>query len=295
MSLGVSIFIIALVVLMIVGSLWLLLATSRDDPAQPLGNAPKDHVWDGDLRELNNPLPRWWLWLFILTIVFSIAYLIAYPGFGSYGGMLGWSQQSQYEAQVADAEQKLSSLYAQFSGRSVSELSQDPEAQRVGASLFAQHCAACHGSDARGAIGFPNLTDDEWQWGSSDQQILASIVEGRQAAMPAWASVLGERGVTETVVYVQQLSGGRVDPAMAAAGKKHYETLCFSCHAMDGTGNAALGAPDLTNDIWLYGGNVDALKVSLMVGRSGAMPAFGDLLGEEKSRVLAAYVRALSQ
>lgn len=294
MSVAVSLFIIAMVVLMIVGSVWMLLATSREQPGQPTGNTPKDHTWDGDLQELNNPLPRWWLWLFILTIVFSIAYLIAYPGFGSYKGMLGWTQQSQYQQQVDAANEKLEALYGQFEGRSVAELSTDSEALRVGGSLFAQHCAACHGSDAKGARGFPNLTDNEWQWGGSDDQILASIINGRQAAMPPWGTVLGDRGVTEAVIYVQQLSGGKVDAGLAAAGKKHYDMLCISCHGADGTGNAVLGAPDLTNSIWLYGGDFDSLTESLVLGRNGAMPAYGELIGEDKARILAAYVRSLS-
>ncbi len=287
-------FIIVLVVVNIIGCVWLLWFTGKRRPDQHAG-AQTGHVWDGDLREYNNPLPKWWINLFYLTIVFSIGYLIWYPGLGGFAGLGGWTSTGEHDAAVDRAREKLAPVFARFEGMSIEALARDPEALELGRSVFANHCATCHGSDARGAKGFPNLADGHWQWGTPPQVILDSVLHGRQAVMPALAPVLGnEQAVTETAVYVQSLSGQRVDPALAAAGKPRFELLCAACHTTAGTGNPMLGAPDLTDGVWLYGGDFDSIRTGIVQGRNGQMPAFGELLGDTRSRLVSAWVYALA-
>jgi len=293
MSAAWSWFIIALVVINIAGCLWLLWWTSKRRPGEP---ETTGHVWDGDITEYNKPLPRWWINLFYLTIVFSVGYLIWYPGFGRYQGTSGWTSAGEHDAERAANEARLAPLFNRYSDRPLEALAQDPDALRLGQSVFANHCSTCHGSDARGAKGFPNLTDADWQWGGEPEQILHSIQHGRHAAMPALAGVLGSaRAVNETAVYVQSLSGQRVDPALAAAGKTHFQNLCAACHRADGKGNIALGAPNLTDAIWLYGGDYDAIRLAIEAGRNGQMPAHQPIIGADRARLAAAWVYHLSE
>ncbi|HBK55554.1 MAG TPA: cytochrome-c oxidase, cbb3-type subunit III [Xanthomonadales bacterium] len=288
-------FIIVLVVVNVVGCLWLLWFTGRRRPDLKAG-AQTGHVWDGDLREYNNPLPKWWINLFYITIVFTIGYLVWYPGLGAFKGIGDWTSSGEHDAAVAAAREKLEPVFARFEGKSVAELATDPDALELGRSVFANTCATCHGSDARGAKGFPNLVDRDWQWGEPPDVILTSVLHGRQAAMPALAPALGsDQAVTETVVYVQSLSGQKVDPALAAAGKPRFEMLCAACHTPAGTGNPILGAPDLSDDIWLYGGDFESIRTAIVQGRNGQMPAFGPLLGDTRSRLVSAWVYAQSQ
>lgn len=286
-------FIIVLVVINIAGCVWLLWYTSRRRPGEA---ETTGHVWDGDIREYNKPLPKWWINLFWLTIAFSIAYLVYYPGFGRFAGTSGWTSAGEHDRQRAENEARLAPLFARFADKSIAELAADADARALGQSVFANHCAMCHGSDARGARGFPNLTDDSWQWGGEAEQILTSILAGRQAAMPPFAAVLGsEQAVNETAVYVQSLSGQRVDATLAAAGKPRFEMICAACHGRDGTGMTALGAPNLTDNAWLYGSDFDSIRTAIVQGRSGYMPPHEPIIGSNRARLVAGWVYHLGQ
>jgi cytochrome c oxidase cbb3-type subunit 3 len=292
MSLGWSIFIIVIVVINMAGAAWLLWWTSRrrGNEAETTG-----HVWDGDLSEYNKPLPKWWINLFWLTIVFGVAYLAWYPGMGHFAGAGGWSSRGQLEAEQAEAEKKLAASFQRFEGQPIDVIAKDGFALETGRRIYANNCAMCHGSDARGAKGYPNLTDSTWLWGSSADAVLASVLEGRQAAMPALGGVLGsEQAITEAAVYVQSLSGMAVDPALAGAGAKHFAGVCAACHGADGKGNQALGAPNLTDGDWLYGSAIDDIRATIRGGRNGQMPAHRAIIGETRSRLVAAYVYSLS-
>jgi len=271
-------------------------APGRGSSSDAEGRETTGHVWDEDLYELNNPLPRWWVVLFYASLVFSAVYLILYPGLGSNSMLLGWTQIKQYEEEMARAEARYGPLFERYLGLPIEEVAADPQALRIGERLYASYCSVCHGSDARGVRGFPNLRDDAWQWGGEPEQIAASIGDGRVAAMPGWKAALGgEAGVDEVSAYVLQLSGRSVDAAQAAAGKAKYDMFCVACHGAEGHGNPALGAPDLTDGVWLYGGTDEALRHSIGEGRFGRMPAHRDFLGEARVHVLAAWVYSLSR
>jgi cytochrome c oxidase cbb3-type subunit 3 len=271
---------------------WLIWWTARKRPHEAAVGAVTDHVWDGDLREKNNPMPRWWLVLFFLTIVFCFVYFLLYPAFGRYHGILGWSSASQYRQELAQAQHQYGPVYAAFAGRSVEQLAKDPRALALGRSLFANNCINCHGSDARGGPGFPNLTDNKWLYGGTPAAIMQTITHGREGLMPALGSALGPDGVDELAAYVESLSGRSAPPAKVAAGQARF-VLCAGCHGADGKGNPVVGAPNLTDDIWLYGGSDAEIRKSIVGGRHGTMPAHG-WLGEDRVRLLAAYVYSLS-
>lgn len=253
------------------------------------------HVWDEDLEEYNNPLPLWWLNMFFITIVFGLIYLFLYPGLGSFKGLLGWSQVDQYQAEIDQAEVTYGPIYEKHASTHIKQLALDTEAMKTGERLFANYCSTCHGADARGAVGFPNLRDGDWLWGGEAEAIKVSILEGRQAAMPAWGVPLGEDGVANVTEYVMSMSGRTVDEQKAALGKEKYDQMCIACHMPDGTGNPMLGAPNLTDNIWLYGASRGAIEQSIRDGRNGRMPGHKEFLGEAKSHLLAAYVYSLSQ
>jgi len=276
---------------------WLFVATGRAKVNQPSSDDEETtgHVWDEDLREYNNPMPRWWLWLFYGTVILSLLYLVLYPGLGRYDGTLGWTQEKQYEEQMAQAAEAFRAEFAELADQPLEQLVDNDKALRVGRNIYAHNCSTCHGSDARGAEGYPNLTDDHWIWGGSPQRVLGSIQNGRQAVMPPFGDVLGEQGVTRTAVYVQQLAGKSVDRSMAAAGEKLYQQNCAACHGPNGSGNVQLGAPKLTTGVYTYGGDLDTLRETISNGRNGVMPAQMDLLGEIRTRLLTAYVLSLSQ
>lgn len=258
------------------------------------GSGSEDHVWDETLHELNYPLPRWWLYLFYSTIAFAFIYLALYGGLGNIPGVLGWSQESQYEEEMAKAEQAQEEIFAYYRSLDDKALMTDARAQATGQRLFANSCAMCHGSDGRGARGFPDLTDDDWLYGNSMDAVLTSITKGRTGTMPVMVGGLDDREINELVVYVQSLSGQKADASMAANGKVNYDMLCVACHQADGTGNQALGAPNLTDNIWLYGSDPQTLKTTITEGRNGSMPAHENLLSEDRRRLLAAYVLSLS-
>ncbi len=273
------------------------LAVHRHRPYLEAGDEDETtgHVWDEDLREYNNPMPRWWLWLFYLSVIFSILYLVLYPGLGRYEGTLGWTQEKQYENQMSAAAEAFQAQFGELAEQPLEQLATDEQARRVGRNVYAHNCSTCHGSDARGAEGYPNLTDDHWIWGGAPERVLQSIQSGRQAVMPPLGDSLGDRGVTRTAVYVQKLAGKTVDASMAAAGEKLFQENCVACHGQDGTGNVNLGAPDLTAGVYNYGGDLDSLRDTIRNGRNGVMPAQMELLGEIRSRLVAAYVLSLSQ
>ncbi len=288
-------YIAILTVLSILACVWLLRwmtsGHKKTDQIEDTG-----HVWDGDLTELNNPLPRWWLGLFYITIAFGGFYLLLYPGLGSYAGILEWSSKTEYEQEVAKVEAEVGPLFARYQQTAILDLIKDEDALKVGERLYANYCATCHGSDARGARGYPNLRDNVWIWGGDPANIKTTIMQGRQAAMPAWEGPLGgESGVDEVAQYLLSLSGRATIAELADKGKAKFDIFCVACHGPTGTGNPALGAPNLTDDVWLYGGSITRISQSIAKGRNGKMPAHADFLGEAKVHLLAAYVYGLSQ
>jgi cytochrome c oxidase cbb3-type subunit 3 len=286
-------YVIAIVALNIFGCAWLLWWTAR--PRGTDAKATTGHVWDGDLTEYNKPLPRWWINLFWLTILFSLGYLAWYPGLGHFTGAGQWSSRGQLAEESKVAEAKLAAAFAGLEGKPLAQVAADPHALATGRRVFLDHCAMCHGSDARGGKGFPNLTDQAWQWGGSEEQILASILDGRQATMPALANVVGnDTAITATAVYVQGLSGAEVSQAVAKPGQATFASICAACHGPAGKGNVAIGAPDLTDDAWLYGDRLDDIRAAIRTGHEGRMPAHRALLGPTRARLAAGYVYSLS-
>jgi len=260
------------------------------------GAAPTTgHTWDEDLAEYNNPLPQWWSWLFYITIVFAIAYLVLYPGLGSWRGALGWSQVTQLEQELAAADKRFGPMYEKFAALDVEALSKNPEALAIGQKLFLNNCAQCHASDGGGSRGFPNLTDRDWQWGGDPATIKATITNGRTGTMPPFGPALGEQGVKDVAHYVMSLSGLTHDSLRRARGEPIFKQICAACHGAEGKGNPALGAPNLTDRIWLHGSGEPTIIETITRGRSGQMPAHKELLSEAKIHLLTAYVLSLSQ
>lgn len=288
-------FVIVLTLASVAGCWWLLQWTKGISNREGDEIGTTGHVWDEDLEELNNPLPRWWLYLFHLTIIFTLVYFVLYPSLGNIGGTLGWTQEGQYEEEIAAARGVQEQVFSKFAEASPEALIADDEAMDIGRRLFANNCAMCHGSDGAGAPGFPNLTDDDWLYGGDHATITATLVNGRNGMMPALGAALGEQGVQEVTAYVLSLSGDGQDESMVAAGSQKFGMFCAACHGPDAHGNQALGAPNLADDTWLYGGSEEVIMATLNQGRSGMMPAFGDTLSEEQTRILAAYVQSLSR
>lgn len=253
------------------------------------------HVWDVDLDEGNHPMPRWWAWLFYLTIFFSLGYLVLYPGLGSYQGALGWSQIGQLEDETRAANAQFGPLYEKFAAQDIAAVAKDPSALAIGQKLFLNHCAQCHASDAGGSRGFPSLTDRDWLWGGSPEAIKASITEGRTGVMPPMGAALGEQGVKDVAHYVLSLSGQANDSLRKARGEPLYKANCSACHGAEGKGNQALGAPDLTDRIWLHGSGEYAIAELIVKGRTNQMPANKDILTPQKIHLLTAYVYSLSR
>jgi cytochrome c oxidase cbb3-type subunit III len=260
------------------------------------------HTWDEDLGEYNNPLPRWWIWLFYITIVFGLVYLVLYPGLGSYSGSFKWTSVGQYEAEVKQAGEQYGPLYEKYASLDLKQVAADPNARAIGQKLFLNNCAQCHGSDAAGGKGFPNLTDTDWLYGGDPETIKTSIMNGRNGVMPPLGPALGEEGAKDVANYVLSLSGRTHDSARASRGKQKFATICAACHGADGKGNQTLGAPNLTDNIWLYGNSEASIVETVTKGRGtntlvpgqSVMPAHKDLLGEAKVHILAAYVYSLS-
>ena len=288
-----SIFIVVLTLANILGALWLLWWTRRSPGASPAAGTTTGHVWDEDIQELNNPLPRWWLWMFIISVAFGGCYLVLYPGLGSYEGTLKWTSQGEHAADAAANARKIEQTLSRFSQRDVLALAQDPAALAVGRNLFLNNCAACHGSDGGGAPGFPNLTDKDWLWGGSPDTVVATISNGRTAVMPAWGEALGTRGVEDVLAYVFSLQGRTLPAGDIAAGKEKFTQLCAACHGADAHGIVAMGTPNLADNIWLNGGALATVRETIEKGRMGVMPAHSARLGETRVKLLAAYVLSL--
>ena len=253
------------------------------------------HTWDEDLGEYNNPLPRWWMWLFYITIVFALAYLYLYPGLGSYAGSLGWTQLKQLEEENVAAEKEFGPIYQKFASLTVPEIAADPAARAVGQRLFLNYCAQCHASDAGGSKGFPNLTDKDWLYGGEPDMIKASITGGRTGLMPPFGAALGEQGTKDVAHYVMSLAGLANDSLRRARGKELFAQTCIACHGPEGKGNPLLGAPNLTDKVWLYGSGEQAIIETITAGRNNQMPAHKDLLSEARIHLLAGYVYSLSR
>ncbi len=285
------------IIVLVIGSFVFILALIRwmSEKPRPESEArPTGHVWDEDLQELNNPMPQWWLMLFYITIVFGAIYLVLYPGLGKFPGLLGVTQITEYENEVKKMEQSLKPLYDKYQKLTIADLSRDPVAMKTAGRLFANYCTVCHGSDARGSTGFPNLRDTEWLYGGSADNIKASITNGRQGIMPAWKNALGKEGLKDVTEYILGLNGRRVDVEAQRRGQQKF-AMCAGCHGADARGNPALGAPDLTNNIWLHGGSKKAVMATIADGRQSTMPAHKEFLGESKVHLLAAYVYGLSE
>jgi cytochrome c oxidase cbb3-type subunit III len=273
------------------------------------------HEFDG-IIEINNQLPRWWTILFYICIVWALVYLLLFPGLGNFKGLVNWQSSnqgilslaeskaaieknkvdgviSQYDREVATANELFQPIFDGYFARPITELAQDPEALKVGQRLFSQNCSQCHGSDARGQKGFPNLTDHDWLYGGTPEKITETLINGRNAMMPAWIDSLGADGIDEVVQYALSLSGRKVDESLAAKGKDRF-VVCAACHGPDGKGNQLVGAPNLTDDIWLYGNSTKIVTETLTYGRNGVMPSFKNTLGEKKIHLVAAYVYSLS-
>ena len=282
-------YIVVIVVASLAGCVWLLFANARGTPGESTG-----HVWDDDLREYNNPLPRWWLNLFVLTIIFAVGYLALYPGLGTMRGELGWTSKKEMQQKLAALTAQRQEKFAALKGMDVAAMSKDPTALSLGHAVFLNNCAGCHGADARGAIGFPNLTDNDWLYGGEPDTIVQTITNGRHGQMPPFGAVLTPDQLNALVAFVPYWSDPKLDPAVREAGMKQFAITCAPCHGPDGKGNHLIGSPNLTDNIWLYGGGRNTVRQTITNGRGGQMPAHQDLLSTDEIRVVAAYVYSLS-
>jgi cytochrome c oxidase cbb3-type subunit 3 len=288
-----SLYVAGLTLVSIVGCGLLLLSMSKRKVATDPDKT--GHTWDEDLDELNNPLPRWWIWLFWITIAFSLAYLWLYPGLGSFQGSLKWTSAGEHLEEVKAAESTYGPLYAKLAAADLATLASDADARIVGQRLFVNYCSQCHASDARGSKGFPNLADADWLYGGDPQTIKTTILDGRNGVMPPMgAAVGGEAGAKDVANYVRSLSALEHDKAAAARGKEKF-AACAACHGPEAKGNPQLGAPNLTDAVWLYGSSEATIVETIMKGRTNVMPAHREFLGEQRSHILAAYVYGLSK
>jgi cytochrome c oxidase cbb3-type subunit III len=277
----------------IAGCAILLWATSKMKLTNTKADGTNGHEWDG-IKEMNNPLPRWWVWLFVITIIFGLGYLTIFPGLGSYTGKLGWTSANQYDEEVKKANQALEPIYAKYAAMRVEDLSKNPDAKAIGERLFMNNCAQCHGSDAKGSRGFPNLTDNDWLHGGTPEKIKETITNGRIGMMPPMAAAVGtEDDVLNVANYVLSLSGSMNDSGRAKLGKEKF-VLCAACHGPEGKGNQDIGAPNLTDNIWLHGAGEAAIIKRIHEGKVNQMPAWGSKFSPEQIHVLTAYVWGLS-
>ncbi len=287
---------IALVSLVgIVWCIWLLFSQRKAKVVHTADGAVADtgHVWDGDLRELNNPLPRWWMWMFLLSCIFGLVYLVLFPGLGSYPGVVGYSTDGALMSSMTEANDELKPVYAKYVKMDIEQVAADPKAREMGQRLFLNSCAQCHGSDAGGAKGFPNLTDGDWLYGGSPENIKTTLISGRNGVMPAYGH-LESAQIVDLANYVRSLSGLPADDTKVARGAELFKANCVACHGADGKGNIALGAPNLTDKTWLYGGSEATIVETLTKGRMAMMPSQDKVLSPEKIHLLTAYVWGLS-
>jgi len=288
------IFITTISLLGIFGCALLLWLTSKIKVTSVNGDNTSGHVWDEDLREMNNPLPRWWVWMFIITIIFALFYLVAYPGLGTNPGQFGWTAVNQYDKEVAKANKDLEPLYSKFAAMPTEKLAFNPEAHAIGERLFMNNCSQCHGSDAKGSRGFPNLTDKDWLHGGSPAKIEETITGGRIGMMPPMAAAVGNSEDVKNVAnYVLSLSGSMYDSGRAGLVKEKFVN-CAPCHGADGKGNQDIGAPNLTDNIWLHGAGEAAIIRRIYEGKVNQMPAQSGRLTPDQIHVVAAYVWGMS-
>ncbi len=290
-----SIWVSVIVLGTIFGCWWLLLATRKNQTTNTETDQTTGHSFDG-IEELDNPLPKWWFYLFVGTCIFALGYLALYPGLGNFKGLLGWTQQNQWEAEVQQAEAKYGELYARYGQTPVPELAKNEDALKMGQRLFANNCALCHGSAARGAVGFPNLTDNAWLYGGKPENILTTIHKGRNGAMPAKGLMpdMTAEQMDQVVNYVLSFSGREKDAEAAKAGAAVFAQGCAGCHGADARGNQQIGAPNLTDDAWLYGSTYDWIEETVTYGRQNHMPPQEGRLSDDQIHILAAYVYSLS-
>ncbi|MCD1628393.1 cytochrome-c oxidase, cbb3-type subunit III [Marinobacter shengliensis] len=290
-----SIWISVIVLGTIFGCWWLLWATRKSQTTDTETDRTMGHSFDG-IEEYDNPLPKWWFYMFIATCVFALGYLALYPGLGNFKGILGWTSANQWEAEVAKADARYGEIYAQFGDTPIPELAQNEDAMKIGQRLYANNCSVCHGTAARGQVGFPNLTDDDWLWGGEPEQIWHSIAKGRQGNMPAKGVMpnMTSQQVDQVVNFVLSYSGRERDAEAAKAGEAVYQQACAACHGADGTGMTAMGAPNLTDNIWLYGSTYEWIRETVEHGRQNEMPAQEGRLTDDQIQILAAYVYSLS-
>jgi len=295
---------------------WLLLSTRKGQRSEAT-EEKVGHSFDG-IEEYDNPLPKWWFMLFVATIIFALGYLVLYPGLGNWKGLLpgysyldndkktefangqsGWTGVHEWEKEMAKSDARFGPIFAKFASMPIEDVAKDPQALKMGGRLFASNCSVCHGSDAKGAYGFPNLTDADWRWGGEPETIKTTIMGGRHAVMPAWGTVIGDQGVRDVSAFVTTQLNGRKLPADAnadpVAGQKLFATNCVACHGAEGKGTAAMGAPNLTHPgAFIYGSSFAQLQQTIRYGRQGQMPAQALLQGNDKVHLLAAYVYSLS-
>ena len=290
-----SIWISVIVLGTIFGCWWLRWATRKSQTTDTETDRTMGHSFDG-IEEYDNPLPKWWFYLFIATCVFALGYLALYPGLGNFKGILGWTSANQWEAEMAKADARYGEIYAQFGDTPIPELAQNEDAMKIGQRLYANNCSVCHGTAARGQVGFPNLTDDDWLWGGEPDQIWHSIAKGRQGNMPAKGVMpnMTSQQVDQVVNFALSYSGRERDAEAAKAGEAVYQQACAACHGADGTGMTAMGAPNLTDNIWLYGSTYEWIRETVEHGRQNEMPAQEGRLTDDQIQILAAYVYSLS-
>ena len=281
-------------VLSLLACLWVLRANSKKVEGSAEGKMHGQNEWDG-LREYDNPLPKWWSNLFYITVVFALAYLLLYPGLIVTNGLLGWSTASAYRDEVKAVNAETDPIFNAYAKQDVKTVSMDNGALKIGARLFQTYCVQCHGTDMRGSKGFPNLVDNDWLYPGTPDGIKTTILEGRNGVMPPFAAVLKPDQITDAAQYVLSLSGRSTAPDAVVRGDATFKQLCVACHGADGKGNVALGAPNLTDSIWLYGGSLATVVETLNKGRQGHMPAQKEILGEPQIHILAAYVYAQAQ
>ena len=293
---GWSYFIAIISIVGIVFCLWLLLSQRKNTVAYKADGTVADtgHEWDG-LRELNNPLPSWWMWMFLISIIFGVAYLYLYPGMGSYPGSLGFTSAKEHSESVVKANAELKPFYEKYGGMSMVDLAKDPQANQIGQRLYLNYCAQCHGADAGGGKGFPTLNDKDWLYGGDPDNIKTTITQGRQGNMPSFKSILSAGDINNVVNYVRSLSGLPSNAIKRSLGEVVFKNNCIGCHGPEGKGNTIIGAPNLTDKVWLYGGSEATITETLLNGRNGKMPAHNEILTPERIHLLTAYIWGLSQ